>query len=377
MMLQGRRYDTGQCVEVETAKGTIVALRAIADDANLPWLAPGFIDLQVNGYGGIGFNDADLSTAKIAKVAEALALQGVATFLPTCTTDSEEVIARSCAAIAAACEALPALKQCVAGIHVEGPFISPQDGPRGAHPREQVRPPNFAEFERWQVAAKGMIRLLTLSPEYEEAAEFIARATAQGVVVAIGHTNATSEQIKAAVNAGAKLSTHLGNGAHVLLKRHPNYIWDQLAEDRLMASLIADGHHLPPAVVQCMLRAKSPERCLLISDMTNLAGCQPGSYRTSLGEVELLENGKLVVGGQREIMAGASLPLAVGIGNAMRFAGLPLKAAIELATLNPARLLGLPLPHLALGASAKLVLFRLSDAQAIEIVASSLMNDES
>src|SRR5206468_8402774 len=134
-----------------------------------------------------------------------------------------------------------------------------------------------------------------------ESPSFIERAVASGVVVAIGHTKATGDQIRAAVDAGATLSTHLGNGAHPLIRRHPNYIWEQLAEDRLMASLIVDGHHLPPSVVKSMVRAKTPARCVLVSDITALGGMPPGRYSGGLGDLEVLESGKLVLADQRDI----------------------------------------------------------------------------
>ena len=186
--------------------------------------------------------------------------QGVGRFCPTVTTGPFEVLRHGLATIAAACNAERAIAERVAAIHLEGPYISAIDGPRGAHPEACCRPPDWDEFQRLQESADGMIRLVTLSPEYAEAPEFIRRAVAGGIVVAIGHTAADSSQIRAAVNAGARLSTHLGNGAHRMLRRHPNYIWDQLADDRLSATLIVDGHHLPPEVVKTFVRAKSPER---------------------------------------------------------------------------------------------------------------------
>jgi N-acetylglucosamine-6-phosphate deacetylase len=177
------------------------------------------------------------------------------------------------------------------------------------------------------------------------------------VLVAIGHTNATSDQIKAAVDAGARLSTHLGNGAHPLIRRHPNYIWDQLAEDRLVASLIVDGHHLPPAVVKSMIRAKTPQRVVLVSDVTSMGGMPPGRYQTGLGELEVLPSGKLVPAGQPGILAGASQPIHVCVANVMRFAGVDLATAIDMASLAPARLIGLDHPGLEAGSPANLFLF--------------------
>ena len=165
---------------------------------------------------------------------------------------------------------------------------------------------------------------ITISPEYASSPDVIRRVAESGVLVAIGHTQATGEQIQAAVEAGARMSTHLGNGAHPMIRRHPNYIWDQLAEDRLVASLIVDGHHLPPAVVKSMIRAKTPARVVLVSDITSMGGMPPGKYQTGLGELEVLPGGKLVPAGRPGILAGASLPIHVCVANVMRFAGVDL-----------------------------------------------------
>ena len=158
------------------------------------------------------------------------------------------------------------------------------------------------------------------------------------------------------------MSTHLGNGAHPMIRRHPNYIWDQLAEDRLTASLIVDGHHLPPAVVKSMIRAKTPERIVLVSDITSMGGMPPGRYKTGLGELEVLPSGKLVPAGQPDILAGASLPIHACVTNVMRFAGVDLATAIDMASRRPAKFIGLDHPGLEVGASANLFLFDLPTA---------------
>jgi N-acetylglucosamine-6-phosphate deacetylase len=261
--------------------------------------------------------------------------------------------------IAAACQQAAPAAQVIAGIHLEGPYISREDGPRGAHPLEHCRPPDWDEFCRLQDAAGGRIRILTLSPEYPQSAAFIRRAVESGVVVAIGHTTADSTQIRAAVDAGASLSTHLGNGAGRMLRRHPNYIWDQMADDRLMASLIVDGHHLPREVVQSMVRAKMPARCLLVSDLSGLAGLPPGRYATELCELEILPEGRLVIAGQDQLLAGAAAPIGVGVANVMRFAGVDLATAVGMASHHPCRIMRLPENHLLPGDAANAVLFDL------------------
>lgn len=337
-------------------------------EGEIPWLSPGWIDLQVNGYEGLDF--AAMHASDVAEVTTRLTADGVTRYLPTITTNSFETIRDALARISQALRESTKQAFSIPGIHLEGPYISREDGPRGAHPQRHCREYSWDEFLAWQEAAGGKIRLLTLSPEYPGAAEFISKVVGSGVTVAIGHTAANTSQIADAVDAGAALSTHLGNGAHPILPRHPNYLWDQLAEDRLMASFIADGFHLPPATFKAMIRAKGIERSLLVSDVTSLAGVPPGLYQTELGDVEVLEDGRLVIAGQRTILAGAALPLEVGVANAMNFAGLSLQQAISLVTENPAKLLGLPAPKIYDGRGDLVLLMLRGEAprQRIQIV---------
>jgi len=358
-MIHARRYDTLRSVAIEIEAGRIKQISATEERGELPFVAPGLVDLQINGFGGIEFNDPQLTIEKVRQVAHSQDAFGVTAFLATCTTDAYDVLSHALATIAEAIRELPEVAARIPGIHLEGPFICPDDGPRGAHPKQHVRPPDWNEFQRFQEAAGGRIKLTTVSPEYDGASEFIHHAVASGVLVAIGHTKATSDQIKAAVDAGARMSTHLGNGAHPTIRRHPNYIWDQLSEDRLTASLIVDGHHLPPAVVKSMVRAKTAERIVLVSDITSMGGMPPGRYKTGLGELEVLASGKLVPAGQPDILAGASLPIHACVANAMRFAGVDLATAIDMASRRPAQLIGLDQRGLEVGAPADLFLFDL------------------
>lgn len=299
------------------------------------FITPGFIDLQVNGFAGVDYN---LPTAPLEEIASSIRTMfstGITRFFPTVITGSPEDMLGALQNLAFARETLvegPAME----AFHVEGPHISPHDGPRGAHPARWVRPPDFEEFQRWQDAAQGHVRLVTLSPEWPEAPKYIDRLTQEGVVTSIGHTRATREQIADAVRAGATLSTHLGNGADAVLPRHPNYIWEQLAEDKLAASFIVDGIHLPDSFLNVALRAKGVERSVLITDAVMPAMCAPGPYRLGGVEVELKDDQRVVLrGGTR--LAGSSLRMDAAMSNVMRAAKLSLTEAIAMATVNPAR----------------------------------------
>lgn len=366
MQLFGRRYDTGEAVCLEISDGTILRVSAspVGRDAitRWPWLAPGFFDIQINGYRGQEFSSPDLTPEKVAQIVHAYDAFGLTRCCPTLFTQSSETMRHALETIVTACESSAEVARRIAGVHVEGPYLSPEDGPRGAHPREHCRRPDWDEFQRLQEAAQGGIRILTMSPEFDESPAFIERVVRRGVIVAIGHTSASSQQIRAAVDAGARLSTHLGNGAHPLLPRHPNYVWDQLADDRLLASLIVDGHHLPPAVVKSFVRAKTVRRCILISDVSGLAGLPPGCYQANHGKVDLLPNGRLVVAGQRKILAGASLPIGAGIANVMHFAGVDLADAVRMAVHHPAELFDLQPGGLEPGDPADLVQFHLVES---------------
>lgn len=362
MQTIARRYDTRELVLFETSSGRIARTQRVNSPAPgraFPWLAPGFVDVQVNGLRGQEFSSLDLTPEKVASVVRDHFSFGVTAICPTLTTQSFDCLAHGLAAIDEACRQFPDVGRAVAGIHLEGPYFSTEDGPRGAHPREHCRRPDLAEFQRLQQSSGGRIRILTMSPEFEESPAFIAQLTAGGVIVAIGHTAASGAQIRAAVDAGARLSTHLGNGAHAMLRRHPNYIWDQLADDRLWASLIVDGHHLPPEVAKTMVRAKTPGRCILVSDVSGLAGLPAGRYHSSGGDVEILPDGRLVIAGQDQLLAGASRPIGVGVVNVMRFAGLDLADAVAMASTQPAALLGRASVSLRPGDPADLVLFTL------------------
>jgi len=361
----GRSAEDGRPVRVTVEGGLVTAIERATDDPGGTWISPGWMDIQVNGYAGHDPNAADADASTTAAMLRALWPEGVSGSCITICTESEAHILGNLRAIVAACDADPLVAASVVGIHVEGPHISHEDGPRGAHPLRHVRPPDVAEYRRWQEAAGGRIRIITLSPEYDEAVPYIQAIVADGVIASIGHTAATGDQIRAAADAGARWSTHLGNGAHALIRRHPNYVWDQLAEDRLSAGFIFDGHHLPPAVMKTVLRAKGIERSILVSDAVSVAGLPPGRHHLADGaEVELLASGRLELAGT-PYLAGSATALPTCLANAVRHAGVTLSDAVRMVTANPSRLLGLPVgaghESLRSGIAANLTTYRRSD----------------
>jgi N-acetylglucosamine-6-phosphate deacetylase len=340
------------------------AFDEIADDE---YLAPGFIDIQVNGFAGVDYNSPDAPHEEIARSLRVMFSTGVTRCFPTVITGDPDKMLGALRNLAAAREALPE-GPAMEAFHVEGPHISPEDGPRGAHPQRWVRPPDLNEYKRWQEAAQGNVRLVTLSPEWPEAAHYIDALGRDGVVTSIGHTKATAEQIQDAVSAGATLSTHIGNGAHAVMSRHPNYIWEQLAEDRLNASMIVDGIHIGKAFLKVALRAKGVERSVLITDAVMPAMCAPGRYKLGEVEVELHEDQSVrMLGGMR--LAGSSLRMDRGVQNLMKIAGLTLAEAITMATTNAARAgrVGGRIRGLQPGSRADVVKFRLANG-AIEVL---------
>jgi len=358
--LTARHAETGRWIRLRAEDGILAEVEPV-DGPPEPgpgeeWVGPAFWDIQTNGRWGYSFSDATLTEDQVAAIVRAQGGLGTARLCPTLITAPREATLKALRTIAATCRRRPDVAAMILGIHLEGPYISSVDGYRVAHPIEATRDPDWSEFEAFQDAADGRIVLLTLAPERAGAPEFIRRATAAGIVVALAHTAAEPAEIAAAVEAGARLSTHLGNGIAATLPRHPNAIWTQAADDRLMASLIADGHHLGPDVLRVLARAKSPGRVILVSDASWLAGLPPGTY----GPWAVDPSGKIIVSGT-PYLAGSNQGLDVGLNTLLGVTDLTLPDAIATVTRNPARLLGHSEPLLAPGAPANLVRFRFQD----------------
>ncbi len=338
----GRRYPDAQYMAVWVEGGKVVGdepIQTIEVDPGVErWIVPGFFDLQINGFAGRGFVEPNLTVDDVVHVARAVLATGVTRFLPTIITASIDVMCRQLTVITDAIDRVPLVKQMCPGVHVEGPFIHPDDGPRGAHPREHVRPPNVADYERLREAAAGHIAILTLAPDQAGAPDLIRHAAGQGVIVALGHHRADIAAIDAAVNAGAKMTTHLGNGSDATLPRLDNPIWNQLGDDRLWASFISDGHHLPARTLRCMLRAKRADRRILVTDAVAAAGMPPGRYRFGGTDVELTAQRKVVLTGT-PYLAGSAADMPLIISHAVIDAGLTLLEAVSLASVRPAMLM--------------------------------------
>jgi N-acetylglucosamine-6-phosphate deacetylase len=294
---------------------------------------PGFLDLQVNGFGGVDFNEPATSVEQVHQAIAALRAHGVTQLLPTIISGSFERYERCARTL------LQVNAPAILGLHMEGPYISPEDGARGAHRREDTASASIDDFKRRQEVAGGRVRLVTVAPEIPGALALIEHLTSSGVRTAIGHTAATPEQVRDAIRAGATLSTHLGNGCAQMLPRHPNFLWEQLAADELIASIIVDGHHLPPATVKSMVRAKTPRRVVLVTDAIAAAGQPPGEYQLGSVTVRLDENGRVAVPGQPNL-AGSALSMDRAVANTVRFAGVSLEDALAMASDTPAEYLG-------------------------------------
>ncbi len=324
------------------------------------YIAPGLIDTQVNGYISVSFSEAGLTPEKIHKVAEALYKQGVTSFFPTLITGPPDLTRENLKILSEATrEGLPA--HVIPGFFLEGPYISPEEGYRGVHDPEWIRPAGWEEFETFVAASGNRILQVGLAPEIPGAMDFIRRVVEHGMMVSLAHHNAGKVIIGEAVKAGARVSTHLGNGCANLIHRHDNPIWPQLANDNLTASLIADGHHLTTEELEVFLRAKGPGKIILVSDMTELAGMPAGNYTWNGKEVILTDDGALLYP-HDQVLAGASFPLKKGVMNMSRLKSCSLPEAFDMATLNPARLYNLSdRGELKEGLSADLILFTMEN----------------
>lgn len=369
MNIQGNSYRDGSEIEITFSEGSIDRIfeTQTSLDKNLI-LGPGFTDIQVNGYGGVDYNEVQTDPMNLGKISRLLYQEGVTTHFPTIITNAPDQISQLILQIVSLRKRDELSRMSIEGLHIEGPFISLEDGPRGAHPKEFVCAPDWSLVQKWQNEAKGLIKMITLSPEWENAIPFIERCVDHGILVSIGHTNATHEQILDAVRAGARLSTHLGNGMHPILARHPNYLWSQLAQDELGASIIADGFHLPAEVIEVFQKVKK-DKILLVSDSVSLSGMPSGDYKLHIGgEVTLTPEGKLHLKSNPSTLAGSASNIRRGVSFLIKNKLASLTEAWDMASIRPERLLNPGHILFNEGAIADLILCRKSENGELQVL---------
>ena len=366
--IEGIHYLDKMPVSVEIQDGKIVAVKRIAklsDESRALYVSPGLIDNQVNGYMGVSFalGGSELTVDGVKKATSGLWQKGITTYLPTLTTNSTETLRKNFSVLAKA-KNDPAMRGSIPGFHLEGPYISPDDGFRGAHPKQHVRKPDWNEFNALYEASEKNILTVTLAPEVEGAQEFIRNCTAMGIIVALGHHNASKKTVDEAVLNGAKISTHLGNGCANMINRHDNPFWSQLANDELAISIICDGFHLRDEEIKTFYRVKGTEKTIITSDITSFAGLVPGKYINEDGEtIELMPDGLLRYPAQN-VLYGSATPITRGVVHIMNLTGCTLGEAISMGSTNPAKLYGLnDRGEMTPGKRADLILFSIGERE--------------
>lgn len=338
--VKGISIFTNEAVEIVCSPAGIESIANIPYQEGLPFISPGFFDMQVNGFHGADYSLEYLEPAHVKTLVGFLAKTGTTRHIPTFVTMPQERLLKNLRLVSGVIEEDASIAAAIPGFHIEGPFISPVSGPRGVHDPKYIREPVFEDFLLWQEAAQGRILYVTVAPEIPGAIDFIKQVVETGVKVAIGHSGASPEIIQDAVEAGATISTHLGNGSFTEIPRLKNYIWEQLAADQLTAGIISDGYHLPPSVVKVFTRAKGLDRLVLVSDVALLGGYPPGSYKWGDMDVDVHEDGHLGLHGT-SVLAGAAHTLDWDIAQFMAFTNHSLQETIELCTSNPAKVLGI------------------------------------
>ncbi len=363
MFIRARHYRTDQLIDVSIHSAHIETIApaniAVKPDLQVDYVSPAYFDLQINGGLGVNLTSVRLTLPEIEKVVETCAIHGIAAFCPTVITAHVSTITSAFTALRQACENSAELNEAMPCFHLEGPFISAEDGPRGAHPREHVQPAKYELFQRWQEAAGGRIKLLTLAPEVPGAIKLIEQLVKADIIVALGHSAGPSTAIRDGILAGARLSTHLGNGCGRMIPRHDNVLWEQLAADELMASVITDGHHLPWNLVQNIIRCKTLERIIVTCDASPLAGLAPGRYDVWGQTVIISDEGKIVLA-EQGVLAGSWEFTSRCVEKLMKAQRLSYQQAHPLAADHPRRLLGLPVSGLHEGEVANLLLLQQS-----------------
>ena len=307
----------------------------------------GLVDLQINGYKGVHFSDISLTRDNFVMACRGVFEAGTTAFLPTMITSPKEVYEHNLPLMAAVMQEAE-FRGRLLGFHIEGPFISAQDGTRGAHDAPWISKPDVDYLKQLIDWADGQVKLLTIAAESDGAEKLARYAVSQGIAVSLGHQAAGEADLARMVQAGAVSLTHLGNGIPAMLSRHENPIWAGLGNDGLIAMIITDGHHLPASILKTIIRTKGPEQCVIISDASSPAGLPAGKYE-ALGHQVVLEEGGLLHDLTTGYLAGSSATMLKCMNH---LASLELVGANELLAMgfdNPLALIGLSPDDVAKG----------------------------
>ena len=368
LMVEGRLYLDNSPVTIYIKDGKIEKIKKttkLSGDSDGVIIAPGLIDNQVNGYKGYSFVNIgrDLTLEGIHTITKAFWEAGVTSYMPTLTTNDHQIFLKNFKLLAQA-KADPETLGSIPGFHLEGPYISPTDGYRGAHPLIHVREPDWNEFMELYNASEKNILQVTLAPETRGAMEFIDKCRELGIVVGLGHHNGSAAQITEAADKCAAISTHLGYGMANTINRHINPLWPQLAEDRLTASIICDGYHLQPEQIKVFYKTKGPDKVIITSDVSPLGGLTPGYYLNAIGDTLELKAEGVVVYPKQNVLSGSGKLQPQMIGHVMKVTGCDLATVIQMTSTNAARLYGLnDRGEIKPGLRADLILFTMNDYQ--------------
>ncbi len=302
-------------------------------------------DIQINGFAGVDFQQPELSQDDLRRAVDHLAAHQTLRFFATLITGSIDALIAQLQNMERIRAIDSRVAEAVCGYHLEGPWLSPEPGYRGAHDPRVMGPPLLADFDKLQRAAGGNIRLITLAPEWPGSSEFIREVTGRGVEVSIGHSNASDADLDLACQAGARFCTHLGNGVPAQMPRHDNVLQRLLARDELTAFFIPDGIHIPPGVLRNFYRAKPPGKALFTTDCMAAADAPPGCYRLADLALEVGKDRIVHMPGSSQF-AGSALTPPEGVSNICAWLGIPIDQARKLFSTTIAEAFGIELPQL-------------------------------
>lgn len=297
----------------------------------------GYVDIQVNGYGGVSYNTRELTLEKLRESCQRLEKDGVAGILATVTSEQPDVMYGRLENLVKFRSQDPLIQKIIWGIHIEGPYMSPEDGYRGAHPREAMKPTNMDVIKKFYDICQGLLRILTLAPEIDPNFQATQYLSQKGVTVSGGHSNATMDQLKGAVDAGLSMWTHLGNGAPMQMHRHDNIIQRVLSlGDRITTCFIGDGVHVPLFALQNYLKAAMPKNTIVVTDAVWPAGLGPGKFNMGhWGEITIGED-LAIWAPDRSHFLGSALTMPQCHANLKRI-GIPESTITDLLINHPAK----------------------------------------